>query len=493
MRLLAPSLLALTLGLSACQTQTTASFTAPSFEAMAPQAVVADVKLARETLERLHPGYNRYASPAELADMWDALEAKARAGISDEALYVELSLILAAIRCDHTKAELSKTLEEERQAAEVYLPFRFQLIDGRAIVTKPGPETGLEPGDEITSIDGVALERWTELVTDFVPVDGYNDHTKPQVIAYDNEFMGGAIDHFAPFLTELQSTAELEVLREGETLTLSAPRVTYADYQTIVGEKRFSRNFVDAVRFERIGDDSAYLAVDTFVNYRRPVDPVEKLGPIFEAMAAEGRTKLIVDLRQNGGGSNDAQETLLGYLLDKPMVTYRPNLIRTLTIPDEIRQNLSTWDKSALSPPPELFVARADDFYAFKGEDSVAEPLPGAFQGELIVLIGPQNSSGSAHLLAQLKKSGRATLIGSRTGGSPTGATAGTIAFLELPESGIRVRVPLIRTVVADPDGVLPTDHGIDPDIPVSPTVADTIADVDAVLERAKLEIGQSG
>ncbi|MEM9263324.1 MAG: S41 family peptidase, partial [Pseudomonadota bacterium] len=415
--------------------------------------------------------------------------AKARAGISDEALYVELSLILAAIRCDHTKAELSKSLEQDRQAAEVYLPFQFQIIDDRAIITKPGLETGLKAGDEIISLDGIALERWIQLVTDLVPVDGYNDHTKPQVIAYDNEFMGGAIDHFAPFLAALQVNAVVEVLRDSQTLEFMVPRVTYADYQTIVGEKRFGQDFLDAIRFERLGEDSAYLAVDTFVNYRRPVDPVEKLRPMFEAMASENRTKLIVDLRQNGGGSNDAQETLLRYLLDKPIVTYHPSLIRTLNIPDKIRNNLSTWDESALSPPPELFFERADGFYSFKGDDRVAEPLPGSFQGKLIVLIGPQNSSGTVHLLAQLRKSGRATLIGSRTGGSPTGATAGKIAFLELPESGIRVRVPLMRTVVADPEDLLPTDHGIDPDVSVSLTVADTIAGVDAVLEHAKREL----
>ena len=43
-----------------------------------------------------------------------------------------------------------------------------------------------------------------------------------------------------------------------------------------------------------------------------------------------------------------------------------------------------------------------------------------------------------------------ATFIGEKTGGAPTGATAGVIFFLELPASGIKVRVPAQRTVIAN-------------------------------------------
>lgn len=472
-----------------CKSAVAPGFVAPSFDKMRPEAALSDVKLARETLERLHPGYRRYTSSEQLDAMWVELEAKSVDGISDEELYVSLSRILAAIRCDHTKAELSTALKADRDASRVYLPFQFALIQGQMVVIRPGSQTALKRGDQITSIDGIPVSEWITLVEDVVPVDGENDHTKPGVIAYGTEFMGGALDHFVPFLTELQDEVSLSVSRGNRSVKLTEQRVDYDAYQEIVGERQFGQNFSDAVRFERIGDDGAYLAVDTFINYRQPVDPVGKLGPFFELMQQEGRTKLIVDLRANGGGSDDAQTTLLRFLLTEPLVTYEPALIRTLTIPDGIRANLSTWNESALSPPPEMFVARADDFYAFKGSDETTQPLPGAFEGELVVLIGTGNSSGSTHLLSQLRKAGRAVFIGERTGGSPTGATAGTIAFLTLPESGIRIRVPLIRTRVSDPRGSLPKRHGLDPDIAVAQRVEDIIAGTDPVLARAKTEL----
>ena len=40
-----------------------------------------------------------------------------------------------------------------------------------------------------------------------------------------------------------------------------------------------------------------------------------------------------------------------------------------------------------------------------------------------------------------------AIFVGEPTGGNPGGATAGIIFFVKLPNSGIKVRVPVQRTV----------------------------------------------
>ncbi|MEM8814503.1 MAG: S41 family peptidase [Pseudomonadota bacterium] len=449
-----------------------------------------DVAVARRMVQRLHAGYDRYTPERELASMWQTLESRAERGMRRGELYLELSRVLAAIRCDHTKAELPKDMAAERDVEAVYLPFRFVLFDRRMYVDVAAEESGLERGDEILAIDGRDVESWFRKIEPLVPVDGDAVHVIPHVMAYSTEFIGPALDHFAPFLAPVDDTVRLQLRRAGKTVhAITVPRLTYLDFQEMVGQKRYSANFSDSVRFERLGDDAAYLAVDTFVNYRKPVDPIAHLAPYFESLKAEQRGKLIVDLRRNGGGSNDAQTALLRYLIRRPVRQIDNLLARFNAIDDAERRYLSSWDSAALNPDPVWFELLENGYYkliapALTGGTEVQSPAPNAFDGDLIVLTGPGNSSGSTHLLAALKASGRATLVGERTGGAPTGATAGTILFLTLPESGIRVRIPAIRTVIANAQN-LPARNGIAPDIVAPLTREAYFAGRDPALEVA--------
>ncbi|MCA9298572.1 MAG: hypothetical protein KDA28_05870, partial [Phycisphaerales bacterium] len=76
---------------------------------------IEDVRLLREAIEEIHPGYGRYVSPEAMDRLFDDLERRAGMGMSDEDLYLETSLILATLRCDHTKAELPERIDARRR------------------------------------------------------------------------------------------------------------------------------------------------------------------------------------------------------------------------------------------------------------------------------------------------------------------------------------------------------------------------------------------
>lgn len=469
------------------------SATAILADEMSSSAALSDIALARETLETIHPGYDRYTDKAVLDATWAALEQFARGGIERAELYVQLSILLGLIRCDHTLAELPADMAKARDTERVYLPFRFKLFDGRMYVDTSG-DAALVRGEEILSIDGPPVSRWLFLLEPLIPVDGDTNHAKAGVIEYSTEFMGGALDHFGPMLTPLVSRnrARLEVRGlDGELRTIVVDRIDYVAYQALTGEKRYSRNFRDAIRFETLGDDAAYLAVDTFVNYRMPVDPVVHLEPYFKAMREEGRTKLIVDVRKNGGGSNDAQTALLRYLINKPVLQTDGLLTRFTSIPESIRPHLGTWDEAALNPKPDWFEPADDGFYRFVAGPAPVpvDPLPYAFDGDIVVLIGSGNASGVTHMLANLATHGGIRFVGEKTGGAPTGATANVIYFLTLPESGIVIRVPAQRTLIAGRDA-LPERDGLPPDVAVEQTAEHWFAGRDRTLEVAKQALG---
>ncbi|MEO0590074.1 MAG: S41 family peptidase [Pseudomonadota bacterium] len=466
-----------------------ASATSPRDDVMTAKQVREELAITRKALEDIHPGYTRYTSKAALDALWDDVEARALANPTRGEVYLQISRVLAAIRCDHTKAELPKDFEDARTSEPVYLPLRYAIFDGRMFVTNPGT-TGLSRGAEIVAIDGRPVGDAIEAVKALFPVDGDTDFIKERSITQFDEFMGPAFEHFYPFLYDTRPEAVLSVADgEQSAREVRVQRLGYTDYAAITGEKRFSNNFKDAATFKLLDDRAAYLSVDTFVNYRQPVDPDTIYAPIFAELARSGRDTLIVDLRRNGGGSNDAQMGLLQWLMPDSFREADALLVKSNRIDPEIRPYLGSWEKAALDPDPAWFKPRADGMFEIisplvgKPADSIP-PKPGAFGGTLIVLTSGDNASGVTHFLAALKTQRESVFIGERTGGAATGATAGILAFLTLPHSGVKVRVPLQRTVITNADQLDPR-LGITPDILAPDTRISTLAGTDPAMEAA--------
>lgn len=459
----------------------------PAQNRLSPDQVASDVALAEKAYEAVHPGYDRYTSADELAGAWDAIEERAVAegGMSVGDFYLAVQSVLARIRCDHTKAELPNALAEYRQVDPVYLPLRWTLIEGRGLVENAAHGVDIARGEEIIAIDGMPLSDIVEQVARFIPVDGYTEHARRSEISQSSEFRGGAVDHFGALLFDPQPVATLTVAApDGTTREVEVDRVVYQDWVAL--GTAGARNFKDAIRFDRIGDDAAYLAVDTFVNYREPIEPNDLYRPIFNALADEGRDKLILDLRRNGGGSDDASQGLLTYLISGDTQLHTDIRVATLDAGD-LKGKLRTWDASALTPDPAKFTANDDGTFSFKPDLVPAlRPVAGrpeAFSGELVILTSDNQASGSTNLMTWLKAARDVTLVGEPTGGSVEGPTAGIIFFLDLPESGITARVPAFRfynRTESFEEGM-----GMTPDIAAPTTVASFRQGYDEALNAA--------
>ena len=413
--------------------------------------VASDIGLAREAYSRIHPGYSRYADEAILENAWSAVVAQAEKedGMSKGDFYLAIQKVLTLIRCDHTKAELPKALRNERSKTPVYLPCRWQYIDGRGFVTVVSPNSQLEVGDEILAIDGSPLAKRVSEVEVYVPYDGDTNWSREGEIGQSLEFMGGAVDHFGALLWEVKPEADLRIRRSGTDQSLLVDRIKFDAWKALGDAKPGARAFKDAVTYKRIGDEAGYLRIDTFVNYRDPVKPIKLFQPIFKSIQDEQRKFLILDLRENGGGSNDVRLCLMAHLITAPLQSKKDMRVSTLDL-DGIRKHLWTWDKRALNPNPMGFKKNGDGTYSLKAfvdeQLQVTKPAKFAFDGDLIVLTSKANSSGSTTLSAVLRANRETTLIGDQTGGSAEGPTAELLFTLTLPESGVRTRVPFIRS-----------------------------------------------
>ena len=233
------------------------------------------------------------------------------------------------------------------------------------------------------------------------------------------------------------------------------------------------------------------------MNYRSPVQATTFLGGFFKQMQDAGTEHLILDLRNNGGGSEDVSVALGRYLIARPFFWSKPIRYKAVRYGD-LDQYFETWGnrEARFSPPMTAFSKTADGWYeripvlqgsAISDEDStfIQQPVAdGGFRGKLAILSGPRNGSGATRTIAQLKEKAGAIVIGEDSAGSAEGPTSGGIFLLKLSASGIKVRIPEAwnRTDIRN----WVPGRGVAVDSLVLPTLEDFEAGRDRAIEVAR-------
>lgn len=446
-----------------------------------------DVVLLRRALETVHPGLYRYASKGDIDAAFARLETAAATPITELALHGEIALMLAAIHCDHTKAEMSDALSSFRRDNPTHLPLRFRLIEGRMIVVSNDGQPGAPPpGSEILGINGMAVPQLLLRLSKMVAYDGRADQAIAAKLADDSDLMGDDFNENYPSLFGFPDTWQIgwKAVGGSEQMRATLKPIKFADWTNLAGPgAKYRSEFYSSVAW-RMNGKVARLGIDTFVNYRNPVQATAFLSGFFEAMRDAGTEHIILDLRKNGGGSEDVPVALGRYLIGKPFVWAKPQRYKTVRYGD-LPQFFETWGDSGdrFNPPLEAFQKTADGWYdrtpVLRGsqvtdQDTRLQQQPvgaGGFTGRLTILSGPRIGSASTMAIAQLKEKAGATIVGEDTAGSAEGPTAGSIFLMKLPASGLKVRIPEAwnRTAI---DSFEP-GMGVRADQLVVPTLAD--------------------
>lgn len=452
-------------------------------------AAIEDVKLARRALTMVHPGLTRYTGPAEITRAFDDLEAACARDLTEREFYARLSTVLAKIRCSHTKAEPSPAWAKWREEQATYWPFRVAWEGDRVVITASAAD-GVVAGDELVAVNGVPALRIAALIDEAIPADGWSAAARRHAFGRSSDLDACELDHYAPAFFDFASPLRLEIRGPGALLSRSvtATLLTKADRAKRIAEPAEPANLDEAVDLQIRPDGVATLRVRTFVAYRKKITPEAIYRPLFERLAAEKASALILDLRDNGGGSDSAAIDLARFLVDQPFTLAHKAWMKTKTFGD-LADKLDTWDKSILSTPESEFADLGNGFFELKRPPAkVNTPLTPGFRGRLVVLCGPANASGATMFLAGLREHRQATFIGEPTGGTVEGPTAGVVFFLTLPNTGIRVRIPAIRSVTGY--AAAGGSGAFVPDVVVASTTADRLAGRDPVLATALEVLG---
>ena len=343
------------------------------------------------------------------------------------AYYQVLQRFYAQLQDGHSNVYFPKQIYDEMAR----LPLHTRLIDGHMLVLgsrDPGADLqGLKPGDEILTINGMPAVAWAAKT-----VGPFASASSPQ----DRDTR---VFEYAPFIGMIGSTYTLQAL---------TPDGERTEHRFTLAEDKPSPKL--PFSFRMLPGHIAYVALNEFED---EIDATEWDKHWPEISKAHG---VILDIRENGGGSSSVGGHVLATLIDKPapaslsrstrwIATYRAwgDLERPLRFP----LNTVEPDKTK------------------------------HFSGKVVLLTSPRTFSAGEDLAVAFKQARRGLIIG-----EPTGGSTGQPLSFPLPGGG-SARICTKHDSFAD--GTDFVGVGVQPDVPVHLSRQVVIMDKDPVLQAA--------
>ena len=442
-----------------------------------------DMAILHEAIKTGHPVAGRYHSSAYLDSCAAATQAQLTSPLTERQFRAVLLPYVAALGCGHTSLQpLGVALKGIRSAPPFVLPLRLWADSSRLfVVAAPGiAAKKVRPGDEIISLDQHPAAAVVRGIMAAIPTDGFNQTHRHYILQ-----RSGTI--YYALVYGLRDTYEL-TLRDAAYGRLRTIRLSQADVDTaavrlaarpappvIAGAETWRQEKFGALSVLPGTPAVAVLKLRTLTGKQRKF-----YRAAFAEIRQRGIRHLVLDLRGNGGGNVFTGNALLRYLLPRPYYL----VLETSAVQRRLRRRLQMdfWERitpALLSLDPNQRWANGRHQFRFR-----FRPHPQRFAGQVLVLTDGGTFSMGSYLAAYLQQLGGATVVGAETGGGASGANAMLQGYLLLPESHLRLRVPVYRIVhqTGQPD----TRQGVLPDVSVRPTLDDLLQQRDPVLEAAR-------
>ncbi len=431
-----------------------------------PTQLLEDLQIAKQALEEAHGGIYRYNSKAYIDRHFDEAKAALNHDIDALGFYRLLKPAVASIACGHTTALLPLDIKASLDH-ELLLPFDVKLLQGRVFIFRDFSEGNRLAGQEIVSINGMEIRSIVQTLSKAMHGDG----NIPSMRAIE---VGRAFKELLFTMLGMRQQFKV-VLRNPKSKSLTQHQIVGQELHSLkqASLKQYPQD-QDSTNFLKLSffDDAkiAYLKIDNFIVKEENKDGATILKESFETIRDKNAATLIIDVRDNGGGEDALGKLLFSYLIDTPFSYYDALTIKT---------DHYTMDQYAEEPirlKAKWLSARSDGQFDFLKHPNlgIQQPSLPAFKGRVLILINGGSYSTSSEFLTQVHAHHRATFIGEESGGAYYGNTSGHHMLLTLPNTKVRLVVPLMTYQLSTKQSHA-ADRGVMPDYPVQRTIEDYI------------------
>lgn len=440
-----------------------------------------DFKILRNALEEGHAGLYRYTPKAEMDEHFESVEKNLDRSMTELEFFRLLAPLIAHIHDGHTSISLSQSLEKALNSSPDLFPFNLRFIDEKAYLFRNyGEREDIAMGSELLSINGHPVSRILQKMFPFIPNDAHiqtSKYRKLERTAYFGRLYNliyGPSDSYA-LVCQAPS---------GDNKRTFTVKAIKSEDITATAGRRYPEIYRDRPPIQLdFKNGVAILTVRTFsaITYQKAkIDYPGFLKTVFQELETNKTSQLIVDLRDNGGGTDAFGKILFAHFIDRPYRFYK-----------HLRANnieYSFFEYTGIPPEqqkefPLGFEKNKEGTYDLKFHPNLGEqkPIPPIFKGKAYVLLSGNSFSGTGECTSLMHFHKVAKFIGEECGAGYYGNTSGFMPRLTMPNTEIQVRIPMIRYTMAVSG--YPEDRGIIPDYPVSPKIEDLLKNKDTVME----------
>ncbi len=452
----------------------------------------ADFALLQRALEEAHPGLYRYHPRDSVSHWFEATRQQLTRPMTELQFRRMIEPTVDRVGCGHTDLFSSKAFAKYRRKHPLRaFPVGIFVLNNRLFVRENySTDTTVRRGTEILAVNGRATGTLLPQFYRYISSDGYNQTFKPYILNT------GVFSTYYALAVGTDTTAQQLTLRD------STGRVRTLTFKTRADKPKISLDSIEkrtipaakprpaktaplpdeqprTLTFSTRDSSVAILKVNSFSGGGQRAFFRQS----FRAVAQQKTVKnLVVDVRGNLGGSSGASLNLVSYLVEKPFQAYSQVDAPVRQVSFNRHLGWKFWRFWLRN----FFTRRTPEgTFRRTGVTGLVQPTrKNAFRGRVFVLTNGGTFSAASIFASLAKRNApdRVITVGRETGGGEYGCNAFTSPYVTLPQTGVQLRLPLYKIVLAIPG----TDRGrgVLPDVPVAYTNQAILAAQDLDMEQ---------
>lgn len=453
------------------------------YQKFAADTVKSTIDAITKELSAKHPGFYRYTSKKDFALFIDSVKNTIKDSLTVMQFYTKLKLVTAKINCLHSGISLNKQYTDYLNQQPNLFPFQVYFSNGKAYIVKNySAVSAIETGDEVLSINGQSIDTITARLLSLIPSDGYNLTLKYRALYLQFATWYRIIDVSENFTTVIK--------HNGKESTYAIKGAKFNE----IAEDGFLKEPLRTKQLEfTIENDIAFLTIHSFAQSdikKAKQDFKAFIDQAFDEINTKKIKNLVVDLRDNTGGSDGNAAYFTRHFFDKPF-RYWDRIEVTEAIAKETKGiGVTLFYRKPIRKDSVWLWQKAkhvNDFDFYEEQS----PAKNNFNGNTYVLINGFCMSSCADVTAVLSYNKKAVFIGEETGGGYQGNNSGM-----MPETAVTpyftLTVPL-QKYFNSVDTLTNVGRGTMPDYTISLTVDEVIKGQDKAMQKAIEVIKSTG
>ncbi len=468
-----------------------------------------DLSIFKEIREKANSGLYKYRSKQEIDSIYNWAFTEIEKSKTYRDFYNIINTLTNFEGSLHNNTSIpNKIWQNLRKENHGYFPLPIKWIEGKWLINFEKGEVPL--GAEVVSINDILISEVIQNINKYYTTDGEN-LTGKRI---------GIRTHFARYFRlnyGLKDSFKIQYKNSNsqslEIKTINS--VSYADYYKHF-KNRYSKPFDQIYyadlnkkyNFKRIDSLTSILTLNSFAigensESTEHLKFVKYLDSLFIKIKKSNIKNLIVDIRNNGGGTDPNELVPYEYLTKRKFSENKSAWVSFQKIP--YLKYIETKVPRFLRPlgvikynkyfKQEFSISKNGKFYqgSLSEDHKIRKPNKNAFTGNIYLLVNPEVASAGSNFGSLLASNDNVIIIGEETMGGYYGHNGHTPMSYILPKSKITTTfsvVNLEQYVIENPNQIY--GRGIVPDYNIPQTYGDYLNQIDTQMSFV-LDLIKSG